>query len=124
MHDFVVEGEGQHVWLQIRTRNSNTAWIAERIARCAGLRRSGVGIAGLKDRNALTAQWFSADMAGRQEPDWSARASNAVEVLSVVRHRRKLRRSGLSGNRFGDDARRESQHLARAATGRGARRAG
>jgi len=106
--DFIVDEElgfepdddGDHVLLHIRKRGQNTQWLARAIAGLAGLRERDIGYAGLKDRHAVTTQWFSVDVAGREEPDWSVLNSEVVEVLNAVRHRRKLRRGALSGNRF------------------------
>jgi len=59
-----------------------------------------VSYAGLKDRNAVTTQWFSVGLAGKPEPDWKQMENDEIEVLQVSRHRRKLRRGALQGNRF------------------------
>ena len=93
-------GEGTHAWLCIRKRGVNTEEVAAALARTAGTPRSAVGFAGMKDRLAVAVQWFSVDLAGRAEPRWEALESDAIEVLEVARHRRKLRRGALLGNRF------------------------
>ncbi len=106
--DFIVEedlgfepdGEGEHVMLQLRKRNANTEWVGRQLARLAGVKPVDVGFAGLKDRNALTTQWFSINLAGRPEPAWSELESDEIEILQVARHRRKLKRGALRGNRF------------------------
>ncbi len=106
--DFVVEeiagfppdGEGEHALLLVRKTGANTEWVARRIASHAGLPASAVGYAGLKDRYAVTTQWFSVYLAGRPEPDWATLDAEGVELLAVHRHRRKLRRGALRGNRF------------------------
>ena len=98
---FEPDGEGPHAWLQIRKRGTNTQWLAGAIGRLVGVPRRDVGYAGLKDRAAVTTQWFSVPIEGRPEPDWGELASVEVEVLEVTRHRRKLRRGVLKGNRFG-----------------------
>lgn len=106
--DFIVEeipivepdGAGEHVWLHIRKRNTNTEWLGRQIARLAEVRPMDVGFAGLKDRNAVTSQWFSVYLAAKAEPDWSQLANEEIEILTVTRHSRKLRRGGLKGNRF------------------------
>ncbi len=97
---FEPEGEGPHAWLQIRKRDTNTRWLAGALARLAGVAVRDVGYAGLKDRTAVTTQWFSVPIEGRSSPDWGAIASAEVEVLRVTRHRKKLRRGVLKGNRF------------------------
>lgn len=98
---FAPDGAGEHVLLRVRKRGANTDWAARRIAALAQVSPRDVGYAGLKDRNAVTTQWFSVGLAGRPEPDWGALAAEGLEVLEAARHGRKLRRGGLSGNRFG-----------------------
>jgi len=97
---FEPDGEGQHRLLRIEKRNTNTEWLARQIARYAGVAARDVGFAGLKDRRAVTTQWFSVDLAGKPEPDWSAFSLEGVRILEVAAHGRKLRRGSLKGNRF------------------------
>jgi len=93
-------GEGEHVWLYIRKREENTDQVARQLARCAGVRARDVSYAGLKDRNAVTGQWFSVHLPGRQEPDWGMLETDRVTLLRHARHNRKLRRGALRGNAF------------------------
>ncbi len=97
---FTPDGEGQHVLLKVRKRNTNTQWLVRQLARFAKVPVRDVGFAGLKDRCAVTSQWFSIDLAGKAEPDWSALDSEDIQVIDVVRHGRKLRRGALRGNHF------------------------
>jgi tRNA pseudouridine13 synthase len=97
---FEPSGEGPHAWLQIRKRDTNTEWLAGALARLAGVARREVGYAGLKDRAAVTTQWFSVPIEGRAEPDWGELASAEVELLRITRHRKKIRRGIQKGNRF------------------------
>ena len=97
---FRPDGEGTHAWLRIRKRGVNTEEVAAALARVAGVSRSAVGFAGMKDRLAVAIQWFSVDLAGRGEPRWASMESEAIEVLEVAPHRRKLRRGTLLGNSF------------------------
>jgi tRNA pseudouridine13 synthase len=97
---FEPDGEGEHRLIHIRKRNTNTDWLAKQLARFAGVKPMDVSYAGLKDRNAVTTQWFSVGLAGKPEPDWKQIESDDIEVLLVARHRRKLRRGALQGNRF------------------------
>ncbi|MGB5339604.1 MAG: tRNA pseudouridine(13) synthase TruD [Gammaproteobacteria bacterium] len=94
------DGQGEHVWLRIRKRQQNTAWVADRLAKLAGISGRQVSYAGLKDRQAVTEQWFSVHLPGQPMPDWTALNDPAVEVISVARHSRKLRRGALQGNEF------------------------
>jgi tRNA pseudouridine13 synthase len=97
---FEPDGEGEHLLVHARKRDTNTQWLAGQLARLAGIPPRDVSYAGLKDRHAVTTQWFSLRMAGKPEPDWSSLASGEVELLGVYRHRRKLRRGALRGNSF------------------------
>ena len=110
--DFFVEeqlgfeptGEGEHVFLQIEKRNLNTAELGQSIARLAGVSSRDVGYAGLKDRNAVTRQWFSVGLAGKPEPDWAQiESGGSVSVLKVTRNAKKL----------ATDARRRHMHVER-----------
>jgi tRNA pseudouridine13 synthase len=93
-------GEGEHVWLLIRKREENTEAVARSLARLAGVPARDVGYAGLKDRNAVTEQWFSVHLPGGNEPEWTAIESATASLRRHVRHSRKLRRGALRGNAF------------------------
>lgn len=93
-------GEGEHVWLEIEKNGANTAWVAKRLAELAGVREMDVGYAGLKDRHAITRQWFSIYLPRVAEPDFSAINDDEIQLLSQQRHARKLRRGDLAGNQF------------------------
>ncbi len=97
---FEPDGEGQHLLLQIRKRDTNTDWLARELARFAGVSPNAVSYAGMKDRHAVTTQWFSIDLAGRPAPAWDAFGDERIEFLQIAPHRRKLRRGALRGNRF------------------------
>ncbi len=92
--------QGEHVYLQIEKTLQNTPQLASRIAVLAGVKPMDVGYAGMKDRNAITRQWFSVYLPGRDEPDWHALDDANTRVLGVSRHTRKLRRGEHIGNRF------------------------
>ena len=105
--DFVVEeqmpftlaGSGEHLWVKLRKRGYNTEQAARELARRAGVSRREVGYAGMKDRHAVTVQWFSLHLAGRADPDWQA-LPDGMQVLEAVRHTRKLKTGALEGNCF------------------------
>lgn len=97
---FEPDGEGQQVLVHLRKRGSNTSWLAGELARFAAVPPKDIGFAGLKDRNAVTSQWFSVPLAKGEEPDWRQMESPGIEVLGSCRHGRKLQRGDLWGNRF------------------------
>ncbi|WP_430461412.1 tRNA pseudouridine(13) synthase TruD [Thalassolituus sp. LLYu03] len=93
-------GEGEHVWLHIEKNGANTVWIAKRLAEFAGVKEMDVGFAGMKDRNAITRQWFSVYLPKGQNPDFSQMNDAEMTVQTQARHNKKLRRGDLLGNRF------------------------
>lgn len=93
-------GSGEHAWLLLRKRGINTEQLAKQLARIAGVKRVDIGYAGLKDRHAVTTQWFSVRLPGRADPDWRAGLPAEVEVLDTTRHTRKLHTGALQGNDF------------------------
>jgi len=97
---FGADGEGEHQLVLLEKRQANTSWVAEQLASFAGIAKRDVGFAGLKDRNAITRQWFSLGMAGQPPPDWSELQLEGVTILESAKHRRKLRRGSLKGNQF------------------------
>lgn len=113
---FVLDGAGEHVWLWVRKRGANTEWVAKRLAEQVGVPSSAVGYAGLKDRHAVTEQWFSVHLPGRADPDWNADPHPDFTVLNAVRHSRKLRRGALSANAFRITVRDVQGNLAELAT--------
>jgi tRNA pseudouridine13 synthase len=94
------DGAGEHAWVKVQKRNATTITVAEQLARHAGIHPRNVSYAGLKDRNAVTEQWFSVHLPGADDPDWSALASDDLVILRHARHARKLQRGALRGNEF------------------------
>ena len=97
---FEPSGEGEQLFLQVEKRGANTAWVADQLAAWAGVARHAVSYAGLKDRHAVTRQAFTVHLPGREAPPLETMAIDGVTVLSQTRHRRKLPRGALRGNRF------------------------
>jgi tRNA pseudouridine13 synthase len=97
---FTPTGQGEHVLLHIRKMGLNTQDVARRIARCAKLSDRLVSYAGLKDKHAVTTQWFSVQVPIKTAVDWSDLAAENLTVLQAVRHDRKLRRGAVATNRF------------------------
>lgn len=93
-------GQGEHLWLKIEKDGSNTDWVAQQLARWAGVKPMAVSYAGMKDRHAITTQWFSVHLPGMDDPDLDGLQNEEFRVLESVRHDRKLKLGTLSGNRF------------------------
>jgi len=96
----IPSGEGEHLWLKVEKNGSNTDWVAQQLAKIAGLKPMAVSYAGMKDRHAISTQWFSLHMPGMQDPDLSDLDETEFKVLEQSRHDRKLKRGALTGNRF------------------------
>ncbi len=92
-------GTGEHLLVRVRKRGANTQWVARSLASRAGVRIRDIGFAGLKDRHAVTEQWFSIHLPGR-DVSLETLAGGDYEILERVRHSRKIRRGALRGNRF------------------------
>ncbi len=98
---FAPSGEGEHVFLFLEKRQLNTVDLVQRLSELSATPPRDIGYCGLKDRNAVTRQWFSVGLAGRAEPDWQAPAAGGeVRVIAVTRHQRKLRRGVHRANQF------------------------
>ncbi|MEY4764854.1 MAG: hypothetical protein RI907_1527 [Pseudomonadota bacterium] len=96
-------GEGEHLWLDIEKNGANTAYVAQQLAEAAGVTERDVGYAGLKDRYAITRQWFSIYLPTGKAgvtPDLTALQHPEFKVLGQSRHIKKLRPGDLQGNRF------------------------
>jgi tRNA pseudouridine13 synthase len=103
---FVPSGAGAHVLIRVRKREANTEWVAREIARATGCRPGDVGFAGMKDRHAVTTQWFSvpslrgAAYVGDMIAALTPLKGEGFEVLEAHPHAKKLPRGALAGNRF------------------------
>lgn len=94
---FDLADEGEHDYLWVEKVSANTDWVARQLARHAGVRAADVGYSGMKDRHAVTRQWFSVPHRGA---DWAAFSAEGVVIHDVRRHPRKLRRGAHAGNAF------------------------
>jgi tRNA pseudouridine13 synthase len=93
-------GEGEHLFVHIRKTGANTLVVARELAKYFKVKEGLVSYAGLKDRFAVTEQWFGIHLPGKAIYDLSDLVIDGVEILSVKRHNKKLRIGALSGNRF------------------------
>ena len=104
--DFVVSeiskltpsGEGEFAYAYVEKRGLNTHDLIAAL-RERGVPYNDVGVAGQKDRQAVTRQWLSVPVsfAGQLE---ALDDLEGVRVLETARHGDRLRRGNLSGNRF------------------------
>ena len=91
-------GEGEHLLIELEKTGIGTPELARMLADAHGIDHVDVGYAGMKDKQAVTSQWFS--LRGVAELDETVEAIDGVRVLKQIRHRQKLRRGELAGNDF------------------------
>ena len=94
------EGSGEHVWLQICKRNLNTLDVASKLSHIAGVSLRDIGYSGLKDRYAITTQWFSVYLPKREAVPDEQSLPDGIQVPRQKRNARKLRRRTHRGNMF------------------------
>ena len=97
---YPLAGEGEFVAVKVRKTNANTLFVGEQLAKFVDISAKNMSYAGLKDRHAVTEQWFCLHLAGKETPDFSAFECEGVEILEVTRHNRKIRTGALEGNYF------------------------
>ena len=97
---YPLAGEGEFVAVKVRKTNANTLFVGEQLAKFVGISAKNMSYAGLKDRHAVTEQWFCLHLAGKETPDFSTFECEGIEILEVTRHNRKIRTGALEGNHF------------------------
>jgi tRNA pseudouridine13 synthase len=111
--DFVVNerlevdftGQGEHLWLHIKKSGINTAYLAKLLSEWADIPLRDVGYSGLKDRLALTTQWFSLRLPKKQKPDSDfapvdIKEHETVKIIAEHWHNKKLNRGTHNANQF------------------------
>ena len=103
--DACFTGEGEHGYFLIEKRCLSTAPVAAWLAKQFDVSQLDVGYAGMKDKHAVTRQWFSVRLPSLEEPADMPRLERAegderIKVLAWHRHQRKLRRGEHQANRF------------------------
>ncbi|MCC5786523.1 MAG: tRNA pseudouridine(13) synthase TruD [Phycisphaerales bacterium] len=106
--DFLVEeipayqptGEGEHIFMFIEKRSLSTLELVAILAEHFGVAKTAVGVAGLKDKHAITRQVVSVHTPGKKVSDFPMLTDERIGVLWADQHTNKLRRGHLTGNRF------------------------
>lgn len=92
--------QGEHCFLRVRKRGHNTHWLGQQLAQFAGIGVRDIGYCGLKDRHAVTEQWFSLYDPLRREVDWSRFTCDGIEIIETRRHTHKLKPGEHRANAF------------------------
>lgn len=92
------DGSGEHLFLWIQKRGLAAAELVSRISRTLTISAGDIGVAGQKDRHAVTRQFVSVPR--KAESRLAGLADAGIQVLTVAGHRHKLRTGHLQGNLF------------------------
>lgn len=103
--DIDFEDSGEHLYLHIEKTGANTDEIAKLLETTFSVNSKDIGLAGLKDRHAITRQWFSVRTASSVDEITQAleifnHPEKHARVVNCTRHSRKLRRGAHRGNDF------------------------
>jgi len=104
-------GEGEHALLLVEKCDVTTQQVVEFFSRTLGVPERDIGVAGRKDRFAVTRQYFSVPagsldsldpeaVSDQVDPDAALKSGERIRILSVDRHRNKLKTGHLAGNCF------------------------
>ncbi|TVP47396.1 MAG: tRNA pseudouridine(13) synthase TruD [Halomonas sp.] len=100
--EFTPEAHGEHLWLRVEKRNQTTLDVIKILSRLCGVTPRDIGYSGMKDRIAVTRQWLSVHLPGRDGPAGLEKSLNelGITVVEQARHPRKLKRGVHRTNRF------------------------
>ena len=93
-------GEGEHLYLRVTKRGLSTREMVASFSSALGVKARCIGVAGLKDANAVTTQMVSVQ---GSSPELVSRLQKDSRILSVEvlgRHRNRLRTGHHAGNAF------------------------
>jgi tRNA pseudouridine13 synthase len=96
---YPASGTGDHVFVRFEKRGVTTPQAVERIARALAVQPRDVGVAGMKDRHAVTRQWISLPPPVTPEAV-RALVLEDIAIVEVARHNHKLRTGHVRTNRF------------------------
>lgn len=100
-HKIDFTGKGEHLWFYIEKTNSNTAWVATHLASACKVPARQVGYAGMKDRHAVTQQWFSVQLPKITDIQIiQAKLPEEIKILDQHWHQAKIKTGQLKCNEF------------------------
>jgi len=101
INDIELSGAGEHLWLYIQKKGCNTDWVANQLSNVCQVPRRQVGYAGLKDRHAVTQQWFSVQLSKVTDiKKIESALPDEVTILKSNKHSRKIKTGQLEANQF------------------------
>lgn len=95
---YLPDGKGEHLFLWIEKEDVAAVDLISRLSRRLDVPARDIGVAGQKDRRAVTQQFVSVPRVCRDR--LAAVSGDGISLLSVSAHGNKLRTGHLRGNRF------------------------
>lgn len=100
--------QGEHLWLYVKKTGMNTTFVAKLLAQWAEVPSRDVGYSGLKDRHAITHQWFSIRLPKKNQPEQSfadfiqgkLQDGEEIDILQQFWHGKKLHHGTHESNHF------------------------
>src|SRR5262249_55265306 len=96
--------EGSHLFVRFEKRGLTSDAALRAIAAAMGVPMREVGIAGLKDKQAVTTQMLSLPIPPKDDGSFAARVHDltleGIRILDAKAHTNKLKTGHLRGNRF------------------------
>jgi tRNA pseudouridine13 synthase len=101
---YAPQGQGDHLFVHLEKRDLSTPELVQRLSRELKIKPMHFGVAGRKDKRAITRQWISVPpnegKRFREEVVREAFEKSGVTILEMKPHGQKLRTGHLKGNQF------------------------
>lgn len=97
---FAPDGKGEHLCLWLEKRQQTTHETQQALARAFSVPAAEVGFCGMKDKQAVTRQWFSLRTPFDPERETLPPLPDGIEIVQAQRNSRKLKIGSHRGNRF------------------------
>ena len=98
--NFEPDGEGDHLFLYVEKKGLTTQDVQKRLMNFFKLSDRDVSFSGMKDKQALTQQWFSVKQGNNQLRDANELNAEHLHVQRIIKNKRKLRRGSHHSNQF------------------------
>ncbi len=97
---FEPDGKGDHLFLYLEKNGLTTQDVQAQLMQYFNLPAKDVSFSGMKDKQALTQQWFSVKQESKEVPETRELNSKQLTVQRAIRNKRKLKRGSHRSNQF------------------------
>lgn len=98
--NFDPDGEGEHLFLLVEKDGLTTQNVQKRLMQYFRLPGRDVSFSGMKDKQAITQQWFSVKLGNKEAGDVGQLNSEHIQIKHIQRNKRKLQRGSHGSNQF------------------------